>query len=270
MSSRFNLLSVAVFLSLGMLLGNCYFNPAVQMVVNPEIEENTNPASKLGIAAALTGSRTVNITGQVVNANGAAVANGALTILSQINPSPRLTSTTSLNEGGRFYLTLSLGETTFRVEQSGSVLFTFTISIPSPGVVSVVASSVAGAGAINMEFYSEGSIPNYFDIVSTSPISEGTTFEIWPTYLYITFSENLDVPGDKQTFLDANILTYPTKTLDGEASEITNNVLTIYNASAGSIGPNIFIFGSGIKSAAGKTLKPRTLTFLCQPSCSGS
>ncbi|TGK81430.1 hypothetical protein EHQ24_08915 [Leptospira noumeaensis] len=54
MSSRFNLLSVSVFLSLWMLLGNCYFNPAVQMVVNPTVAEEPDVASAGFIAALAT------------------------------------------------------------------------------------------------------------------------------------------------------------------------------------------------------------------------
>ncbi|TGL35706.1 carboxypeptidase-like regulatory domain-containing protein [Leptospira perdikensis] len=259
-----------VLICLWFLLGNCYFNPLVQPIVNPEVEEGTEAVPFLGIAAVLSGSKIL-ITGQVVNANGSAVANGTLTILSRTNQESGLANTITLDGGGRFYQSFSIGETAIKVfDQSGTELFTFKLSITGQGIASLAETSVAGAGVINIEFYMEGSIPAYIDIASTSPIVEGTTFTTWPTYLYISFSENLEVPSNMQSFLDANVITNPTIPLIGTNSDITNNILTIYNSGVGAIGPNTYTFGSGIKSTSGKSLKPRTLTFLCQPSCNGS
>lgn len=268
MNGKLNLQNFIVILSFAALFENCYFNPIVNGFIDPvEKENNTTPT--LGIVAALAGSR-IQITGQIIGSNGFAVTNGNLNIISRTNPLPDLPISTALNESGRFFLTLSIGETAFQVEQSGTVLFTFSISIPNPGVATLVTSSVSGAGAINIEFYSNESIPNYLDIVSTSPITEGTAFTTWPTYLYITFSENLEIPSDYQSYLDANLVTSPAITLNGSFSNISGSVLTIYNSSVGSIGANTYTIGSGIKSTSGKPLKPRTLTFLCQPSCNGS
>lgn len=260
-----------ILICLCFFLGNCYFNPLVQPIVNPEVEEEGDTFSFLGIAASLAGGSRVQITGQVVDANGVAIINGSLNIVARTSQLAGLPTTIVLDGGGRFYQTFTFGETTVQVfNQSGTELFTFTISIQSSGVVSVVATTVAGAGVINLEIYTEASIPIYFDIVSTSPVIEGTAFTTWPTYLYINFSENLELPSGMQSFLDANVITNPTITLLGSNSNVSNNILTIYNSGVGSIGPNTYTLGSGIKSASGKSLKPRTITFLCQPTCNGS
>ncbi|MCW7468649.1 Ig-like domain-containing protein [Leptospira kanakyensis] len=51
MNHRLNLRSVSVILSLWMLLGNCYFNPFVQPIVNPVVEEEPEVAGAGFIAA---------------------------------------------------------------------------------------------------------------------------------------------------------------------------------------------------------------------------
>ncbi|PKA10251.1 hypothetical protein CH372_20395, partial [Leptospira meyeri] len=153
------LLTFSVILSLWIVIGNCYFNPAVQMVVSPEISEETNPAAILGVASLLATPRTVQITGQIVDANGVAVVGGTLTVLSRTNQLEGLTNSILLNEGGRFYLIASTGETTVRVDQSGIELFTFTISIPFPGSSLITNKSLSGPDVLNVEFYETGTTP---------------------------------------------------------------------------------------------------------------
>lgn len=269
MKSRPNLLTSLILVCLSILIGNCYFNPAVQLVVNPEISEDADPVVMLGIASALAGPRTVQITGQVVDANGVAVAGGTLTILSRTNQLSGLTDTITLNEGGRFYLTLSIGETTIRVDQSGVELFTFKLSVLGPGVASIIEKSLAGPNAINLEFYTPEFIPIYFDLVSSTPY-DNATFTTWPTLVTITFSENLETPSNMQSFLDANVITNPAISLDGSSSFIMNNVLQIYNSSSFSIGTNTYTLRSEIKSSTGKSLAPRTITYICNSPCNGS
>lgn len=269
MNRNLNLPTILSFLSLWMILGNCYFNPAVQLVVNPEITKDNNPAAILGIASVLSGPRTVQITGQIVDANGIAVVGGTLTVLSRTIQLDGLSNTVPLNEGGRFYLVLSTGETSIRVDQSGVELFTFKFSIPTSGIVSVIEKSLTGPNVIGLEFYQIGLTPEYLDIVSVSP-PENVPFTSWPTIITIVFSENLEIPSDNQIFLDTNVVTNPSISYDGGNSNINNNILQIYNSSSFSIGTNTYTFGSGIKSLTGKNLKTRMITYICNSPCNGS
>ncbi|EMJ88205.1 carboxypeptidase-like regulatory domain-containing protein [Leptospira meyeri] len=263
------LLTFSVILGLWMVIGNCYFNPAVQTVVTPEISEETNPAAILGVASLLATPRTVQITGQIVDANGVAVVGGTLTVLSRTNQLEGLTNSILLNEGGRFYLIASTGETTIRVDQSGSELFTFTISIPFPGASMITNKSLSGPDVLNVEFYETGITPAYLDMIYSTPYDKAI-FTSWPTLVIITFSENLEIPSDMQTFLNSNVITYPPISLDGSSSFVSNNVLQIYNSSSFSLGTNTYTFGPGIKSATGKSLSPKTITYICNFPCTGS
>lgn len=269
MKPRPSLPTFSMILGLWMVLGNCYFNPAVQLVVNPEITEENNPAALLGVASILAAPKTVQITGQIVDANGVAAVGATLSVISRTNQLDGLTNTMLLNEGGRFYLILSTGETTIRVDQSGSELFRFTISIPFPGSAMIINKSLSGPDVLNVEFYEKGFTPAYLDMIYSTPYDKAI-FTNWPTLVIVTFSEDLEIPSDMQTFLDSNVITNPSISFDGSFSSVSNNILQIYNSSNFSVGTNTFIFGPGIKSATGKSLSPKTITYICNSPCNGS
>ncbi|MDF3821758.1 carboxypeptidase-like regulatory domain-containing protein [Leptospira sp. 96542] len=247
----------------------CYFNPFVQGIVNPVEEEEDSSALLLGAAVGLGSPGKVKLTGQVVDSNGTAISGGTLNIVNRTNTSTDLDDRVNLDEGGRFYLILTTGETSFRVEQSGTEIFTFKLLIPIDGVVSVIEKSIPGPNLINLEFYSSGFTPEYFDIVLTTP-HDNENLSSWPTNVTIIFSEPLETPSDLQTFLDANVITSPSITLQGSNSTLNSHILSIYNSSSFSIGTNTYRFGSGIKSNTGKSLAPRTITYICESPCNGS
>ncbi|TGM46586.1 carboxypeptidase regulatory-like domain-containing protein [Leptospira biflexa] len=250
-----------------LIFANCYFNPLVNSIVSPEKPEDADPLTITGIAAAMLSPQIVQITGQIVDANGLAVVNGNLTILTRTNPIDGLSESFSLNSAGRFFIQLSTGETRIRVDQSSVELFTFTFTISGPGMISISNKSLTGPEILNLEFYQTGFTPSYFDILSMNPFDKAT-FTTWPSTIQISFSEDLELPSNMQNFLDANVFTSPTITMDGSGSSIiNNNILEIWNSSGFQIGANTYSFGSGILSISGKKLSPRTITFTCNSPC---
>lgn len=264
---NYNIQNSLVLICLWHVLGNCYFNPLVNSVVSPEQKEDSNPLTITGIAAAALSPQIVQITGQIVDANGLAVVNGNLTVLTRTNPIEGLSDTFTLNSAGRFFIQLSTGETRIRVDQSSVELFTFTFTISSPGIISISNKSLAGPEILNLEFYQTGFTPSYFDILTINPFDKAV-FTTWPSTIQISFSEDLEIPSNMQSFLDANVFTSPTITMDGSGSSIiNNNILEIWNSSGFQIGTNTYSFGTGILSASGKRLSPRTITYTCNFPC---
>ncbi|MCW7487932.1 carboxypeptidase-like regulatory domain-containing protein [Leptospira meyeri] len=257
------LLTFSVILSLWMVIGNCYFNPAVQMVVSPEISEETNPAAILGVASLLATPRTVQITGQIVDANGVAVVGGTLTVLSRTNQLEGLTNSILLNEGGRFYLIASTGETTVRVDQSGIELFTFTISIPFPGSSLITNKSLSGPDVLNVEFYETGTTPTYLDMISSSPTQNETRMST-PTIFTFIFTEDLDtLVSDQAAWIAANVITNPPISFNSSITFNTNQFSLSYLNGISTGNTYSIYLGSGIKSQTGKSLSPRLISFYC-------
>lgn len=257
-------LTILFFISISL---SCILNPIVQTVVNPEDSSEPNPITILGIVAALS-PQSIQITGQIMDANGIAVSNGTLTILSRSNPSEGLLDSVDLNYGGRFYMKVSTGDTRIRVSQSNVELFTFTLSIPELGIISVSNQTLAGPRINNLEFYQIGFEPNYFDVFAVNPFDQ-SSFTAWPSIIQITFTEDIEVPSNMQTYLDTNVSTSPTISLDGSLSSVINGkILEIRNSSGFQIGTNRYTLGIGIRSASGKILSPRSFSYTCNAPCS--
>nr|WP_232374105.1 Ig-like domain-containing protein [Leptospira chreensis] len=238
----------------------------VQPIVNPEIDEN-DPVSTLGIAAVLAGPRTVQITGQVVDQYGVAVSGGTLTIVSRTNQLDGLSDSNTLNPAGRFYLTLSTGETTIRVDQAGSELFRFTITIPFPGSVIVNNISASGPDLVNLEFYGPGSTPEYFDLVTSDPTPNSADNSL-PTYFEFTFSEPLDTSvSDQAAWIAANVISSPSITFNTTINFATNQFTLTYSSGISVGNTYTIILGTGIKSQTGKSLSPRIIKFTCLSPC---
>ncbi|WP_039928054.1 carboxypeptidase-like regulatory domain-containing protein [Leptospira yanagawae] len=254
-----------VLLSMWVISGNCYYNPLVNSFLNPEKLEDANPTALSGIAFALLSPQVVQITGQIVDANGFAASNGNLTILTRTNPIEGLSNSFNLNTAGRFFIQLSTGETRIRVEQSSVELFSFTLNINGPGNVSITNKSLAGPDILNIEFYPTGTTPSYFDIISTDPPNQDS-FQTWPSTIQITFSEDLEIPSDLQSYLEANVFTEPSITFAG-SSIVNGNILEIGNSTGFEIGTNTYSIGRGIRSISGIGSSPRTISYTCDSPC---
>ncbi|TGM74787.1 carboxypeptidase regulatory-like domain-containing protein [Leptospira mtsangambouensis] len=263
MKPRPSLSTFSMILGLWMVLGNCYFNPAVQLVVNPDITEETSPVTLLGVASVLAAPKTVQITGQIVDANGVAAVGATITIISRTNQLDGLTNTMLLNEGGRFYLILSTGETKIRVDQSGSELFTFTISIPFPGSSMITNKSLSGPDVLNVEFYEKGITPAYLDMISSSPSQNETRMSTPTTFTFI-FTETLDnLVSDQAAWIASNIITNPPISFYSTIAFNTNQFSISYFDGISSGNYYSIYLGSGIKSQSGKSLSPRLISFYC-------
>lgn len=132
MKPRPSLSTFSMILGLWMVLGNCYFNPVVNGLLNPVEEESNNSfLSLLGFA----GETPALITGQIRDPNGVALSNlvlqTGLTYSQEKNTTPTFTTDTS----GRFYIPYQTGSISFTVKMEGvyflNLLYLFLIQTPS-------------------------------------------------------------------------------------------------------------------------------------------
>ncbi|MCW7479642.1 carboxypeptidase-like regulatory domain-containing protein [Leptospira kanakyensis] len=256
MNHRLNLRSVSVILSLWMLLGNCYFNPFVNGILNPTEEENNN--STLGLLG--LGPSSIIVTGQLISL-GAGVSGATV----KIADSTDTTNQSVTNSAGRFKLVGSAGTMTLEVDHLGTV-FRIELSV-TPPIVTLNSISNSTYTVYNLEAYSSslGDI-SFLDLTSSMPynglvvananyaITVGSGFSFF-------FTENLELPSDNNSWRNENFLISPALSLYS-ASVASNNVnFAIDSLSYLPQNDYTLTLMPGIKSTTGKSMKPTTIRF---------
>ncbi|TGL51407.1 hypothetical protein EHQ59_10935 [Leptospira kemamanensis] len=278
MKQKIQINLMAVFLSILFAMTNCYYNPIVNGILNPV--EETNQNSFLGLLGLGFGSSDLLITSQIRDGNGVAMVGLGLTP----NTASFLSKSSSpytTDAGGRFYVPYQFGRSSYQVFQNGSLYFTLILNVSSSTSISAETSGApTGLEISNLITYSASSPPNFFELVRVFTIQgddppvevnlhNQNAFNV--NYLYLVFSEEPEsIPveeGAVESWVASNITVTPLINLEAINSELTSgNIRQLgYAFPFGSDTLYSVTFGSGIKSASGKNLTPRTIVFCMEP-----
>lgn len=258
--------SVLLILSLlWFLLGNCYFNPLVNGLLDPKVEE-TDSSALLGLAGGGQ-AVTVSITGQIKRLGTPLVS----TDVSILNPSfsPKDTTTSSTtNSAGRFYLNIQTGLATLQFKD---VSTTVTILLEvSPTSATVRSIDNPNYELQNLETYMFGGDPPvYLELITSTPydgyIANNNADP--PTYIPSTFSfafsENIDIPSDLTAWRNQNFEITGGITFKGLPNPILPNLIQIdMDVATYSNQTNyVLTLKPGIRSISGKSIKTTTINF---------
>ncbi|MCT8334650.1 carboxypeptidase-like regulatory domain-containing protein [Leptospira sp. 85282-16] len=246
-------------------LTNCYFNPFVFDLLNPE--KTKDNSSVLGMIAGLTNQTgTVQISGQLKK-GGAALSNVQIT-LQNVSPSVKSqTNSSTTNSSGRFFLDTPTGIVSLQFSDSGTIVnFQLEVSKTSVTLVSIDKTNYQ---VQSFEVYELGvEPPAYFELIASMPydglyidkdnfsstIGSGSTF---------LFSDNLEelVEGTELGWAADNFIVTPAVYLL-YVNVSTNYVhLSLDNASIQPSTTYTVTLNPGIKSKTGKSLKQSTFQF---------
>ncbi|TGK51706.1 carboxypeptidase regulatory-like domain-containing protein [Leptospira kanakyensis] len=261
-------LKYSLLLVLLLNLVNCYYNPLVQKVLVPDPKEDSSILLGLPLLGLTPTSIAISITGQIRDETGAAVPNAILTVNSRSNGLDGLDSSATTDSGGRFFIHLSTGSTTFAVTKGGSSYFSFTLLVSSPLDIRVteIKDNSSLVEVSSFFAYPPGNQPSFFELTDSGP-KNNTYVENAPSMLSFYFSDIILLPEDEvpySTWFSENILITPPvsvesvsiqgQSLHGMPDGFVNETYTI------SLGP-------GIRSQSGTPLTPRTISFTCGSSC---
>lgn len=254
-------------------LGNCYFNPLVQPIVNPEVKEAGNPF--LGLLG-LGGTSNLLITGQIRDPNGVALAGLELTPSASNNiksTSPPYTT----DAGGRFKIPYQTGILTFIVFRDGLSFFKLTLSVSSPNEITAnTTDAPPNLEVLNLGTISASAPTEFFDLVKVvgldGEMNELTLHNAEVTdfinSFVFTFSEApipALTPGPLVTsWISQNISCSPTVSF-GTSMTVTGNTMTLGGFPTTYTVNYECTFNAGILSATGKPLTQRTIRFFFNP-----
>ncbi|MCG6144450.1 hypothetical protein [Leptospira bandrabouensis] len=246
-------------------LTNCYFNPFVFDLLNPE--KTKDNSSVLGMIAGLTNQTgTVRISGQLKR-EGAALSNVQIS-LQNVSPSLKsLTNSTTTNIYGRFLLDSPTGIVSLQFSDNGTIVnFQLNVSKTSVTLVSIDKTNYQ---VQSFEVYELGvEPPVYLELITSMPydglyIDEFNFNNTIAGGSMFMFSENLEVPAEGAKFgwaadnfivspavylLNVNVTPYYVQLI---LDNSTIQPLTTYTVT----------LNPGIKSETGKFLKPTTFQF---------
>ncbi|MCW7491091.1 Ig-like domain-containing protein [Leptospira sp. 2 VSF19] len=250
---------------------SCYFNPLVNSIVSPEKPEENN--SFLGLLG-LSGP-TLLITGQIIDANGLGEAGLVLQPGKSFAPQSKSTSSGYTTvAGGRFYIPYQSGQVSFTVYKENLYYFEFTLDIASTSQITYSLYGAApgiqinGLGAINIADQT-----NVFDLVraytidgQSNQVPLNANVNVYISAMIFEFSE-APIHALANEFVNAwiseNISVSPATSFDN-VMNVSGNTLTISPMGLGGMTAYEITLGSGILSATGKPLTPRTIQFFYQ------
>lgn len=264
MNPRPSLSTISMILGLWMVLGNCYFNPAVNGILNPLEEENNN--SFLGLLG-FAGETPTLITGQIRDPNGVALSNlvleTGLTFAQEKNTTPTFTTDTS----GRFYIPYQTGSISFTVKMEGAYFFEFTLLVSNPNSIAYTTYGappgleITGLGTLNAN-----ESPNFFELIDSTP-RHNTTVNFYLTQMIFTFSEppipTIESGPMVTDWISQNIEISPSASFDNFMN-VADNTLTINFISLPTYTIYDLTLKPGVFSATGKPLTQRTIHFSYQ------
>ncbi|WP_039937487.1 Ig-like domain-containing protein [Leptospira terpstrae] len=262
MNRNLSIPTLLSFLSLWMILGNCYFNPIVNGLLNPVEEKSSNVS--LGLLGLAQGTSNLLMTGQIRDPNGVALSGLVLQIGSTLAQTKSVTSPYRTDAGGRFYLPYQSGSFPFTVYRDELYFFEFTLTVGNPTDITYSTFGappgleITGLGTINAN-----DIANFFELVDSSPKHNAIVASYFSEYVF-TFSEPpisaLETGPLVTEWISQNISISPTGSFDNFMS-VSGNTLTIAPMSMSGMTIYELTLKPGILSATGKPLTQRTIRF---------
>ncbi|TGK82601.1 carboxypeptidase regulatory-like domain-containing protein [Leptospira noumeaensis] len=262
-------LKYSLLIVLLLIQANCYYNPFVQKILAPDPKEDSSILLGLPLLGGLTPAPfALSIAGQIRNETGAVVSNAELKVIHRSNELEGLDSTVTTDSGGRFFIHLSTGSTTFEVTLLGSTYFTFTLFVSSPQDIRV--SEIKGNSnplEVSSFFaYEPGNQPSFFELTYSIPYNN-QILEYTPESFNFYFSDFPQGLGQVQaaTWLAENITVIPAISLNNV--EIMSESIFISAANFTNGVTYSITLGPGIRSQSGIPLTPRTLLISCLSEC---
>jgi hypothetical protein len=250
-------------------VSNCYFNPILQKFVFTEPEKENSLLQGLSLLSVPSGPFALSITGQIRNENGSTVTDALLTVTSRTNELDGLDASATTDEGGRFFIRLASGTTTFAVSQEGSPYFKFKLQVNSPTDIQVVEISDNSFPVEVGSFvpYEPGNQPSFFELIDSDPQNQSTT-QVGPSALYFYFTAPVLPPdqGQVATWLNQNFSTSPSLSLSSISFE-GNSLYILTSGYSSQTTTYTITLGPGIISETGIPLSPRTISFTCEFPC---
>lgn len=243
---------------------NCYFNPLVNGLLNPKLEES-DLSALLGLAGG-SGNLgvTVNITGQIKRL-GVALEGVEIKLANSSFSTKNQTNSSITNAAGRFYLSIPTGSPTLQFSDAGTIV-NVQLGI-TPFSATVISSDNLGYQIQSLDVFFIGvEPPVYLELVSSVPyegllIDDGNYSSLIAGSFKFKFSEDLEYPSNPPLWLAENFITYPPMTF--ESPSISKNDVTIMlSSSLSPFTPYIITLNSGIKTATGKSVRPTTIQFV--------
>ncbi|TGK81428.1 hypothetical protein EHQ24_08905 [Leptospira noumeaensis] len=243
-----------------LMFQNCYFNPVVNGILNPKVEESDSSAL-LGLAGGLGGSAsTVSITGQIKKL-GVSLVGVDVSLGTPLFSSKNTISSTT-NTAGRFYLDIPTGSATLQFSDGGTLVTIQLMVTPIGATVGFINNS--SYSVQNLDVYVLGSEPPvYLELLSSMPfdgavINSSNYYDFVPDGRFLfTFSEEVDYEASSS----ASFIINPS--LDELTIDFSKE--NVYILPSFSLSPNQFYtitLNSGIKSLTGKSNRPTTIQFM--------
>ncbi|TGL85604.1 carboxypeptidase regulatory-like domain-containing protein [Leptospira congkakensis] len=263
-------LKYSLLLVLLTIQANCYFNPFVQSILVSDPKEDSSILLGLPLLGGLTPSPfAISITGQIRDETGAAVPNATLTVASRSNGLDGLDSSATTDSGGRFFIHLSTGSTTFTVTKGGSSYFSFTLLVSSPLDIRVteIKDNSSLVEVSSFFAYEPGNQPSFFELTDSGP-KNNAYVENAPSMLSFYFSDIILLPEDEvpySTWFSENILITPPVSVES----VSIQGQSLHGMPDGFVNETTYTIslGPGIRSQSGIPLTPRTISFTCGSSC---
>jgi len=265
--SKIPLMAVSI-----LFYSNCYFNPAIQSVINPATSESGGAgalALLAGGGSSIAGA-SFQVSGQL-KSNNTNLTNANLTVVSSGATSVRFTpisTSTTTNGIGKFLLQLPVGKTIVSVSSSGVNTTNFELSISSDGVATL-SSNATPFTISSLSSHPLGTVvdltteeitsPTFF-LVSSIP-ANGTTNAIvnqnFQTDVTLVFNKTIDIT----TITTGSVTTAsgPTITVFGGQQNGTTALFRMNTVFVNTV--YSFSLSSAIKDLDGNSLTPQTITF---------
>ncbi|MCW7468651.1 carboxypeptidase-like regulatory domain-containing protein [Leptospira kanakyensis] len=262
-------LKYSLLLVLLIIQANCYYNPFVQSILVPDPKEDSSFLLGLPLLGGMTPSPfAISITGQIRDETGAAVQNATLTVASRSNGLDGLDSSATTDSGGRFFIHLSTGSTTFAVTKGGSSYFSFTVLISSPLDIRVteIKDNSSLVEVSSFFAYEPGNQPSFFELTDSDPKHNEIRLSS-PEGFSFYFTENVFGPiqGQNELWLAENITVIPSISFDVLSMGVKSFYIGTSNFTSGVT--YSLALSQNIRSQSGIPLTPRTISFTCGSSC---
>ncbi|TGL56838.1 carboxypeptidase-like regulatory domain-containing protein [Leptospira jelokensis] len=263
------ILHTPIILFFSLTLSNCYFNPLVNSLLNPAETEENSLLPGLSLLSISGAPYAISLTGQIRNENGATVNDALLTVTSRSNDLDGLDASATTDAGGRFFIRLATGTTTFAVTQDESPYFTFTLRVNSPTDIQVVDIRDNSFPVEVSSFFpfDPGNQPSFFEMVTSNPyhneirVTSPEGFEFY-------FTEDVfgPEPNQEAQWLSENLTVVPSITFGPVTNSTSSFYVEISNLTNGAT-YQITLNSSLRSSGSGIPLTPRTITFSCVSQC---
>ncbi|BDA77556.1 hypothetical protein LPTSP3_g04860 [Leptospira kobayashii] len=260
-------------------VSNCYFNPAIQSIINP-LESKSSSAGVLALLGGGANTSSSNIAtlqvGGQLKSDGLNLVNGNLTVSygsSSVRGVSVSTSTTT-NSVGRFILSLKPGTPKISVtDANGNDLGSFELNVPAEGDITEKSNS-SSLTISSLKRYTIEETPDLtnddssdssvaFSLSSSTPASgeELTAAAVPSTTVTLNFSQSVDSSTISASTIQAINVTVPKMTLTLGSFSTNGTVVTFQLGNLLGGSPFLISLSSSIKSKSGSSLPVTTIPF---------